>query len=111
METNNDKKLIHIPIDYRNAGKNLNIAYNGVVNGDNVIWILRGTFYERFVEFDYEKDKIIFYLNEDDNISKSIQIYISIVLGYFMVVSLGYLLWNTRSFWGRKKHEHVNINF
>lgn len=111
MEVNNYKKRIHIPIDYRNAGKSLNIAYNKVVDGDDVIWILRSSFYDKLIEFDNERDKIIFYLNEDDNISKSIQIYLIIFLCYFIVISLGYLLWNTRSFWGRKKHENVNINF
>ena len=68
-------KVVTKPMSYEeHTDLYLNVAKNPLVN-------VIGHPGQTDFEFDYEKDKIIFYLNEDDNISKSIQIYISIVVG------------------------------
>ena len=110
IEVNDGNKRLHLPIYFRQDNAFLNIAYNSVVDKDNVIWLLRSMVYDRVVVFDYERDKIMFYVNEDENVSKAMQIWICVVLGYAMVIAVGGMLWGTKGFWGRKRNEKVDID-
>ena len=110
IEVNDGKKRLHLPIHFRQDNALLNIAYNSVVDKDNVIWLLRSVFYDKVIEFDYQRDKIVFHMNEDENWNKAYQIGICVALGYLQVIALAGMLWGTKSFWGRKRNEKVNID-